>query len=287
MAFIQTSESTTQEKVIGVDPRTKILLLFFVSILSISINDFFFLLTLLDLIIVITILSDVDLEKIIRFIKPTFWLILPIFVIQLFFSYDKTGPLVVLPENWGNALGGYTLISTGSIFYAGSITFRILILALSSTLFSLSTDTNDFLIALRKIGVPYDLAIVVGLIIYFLPMVVTETSAVNSALETRGVSIRKGGFVKRIRTFRILITTILMNFIEKSKFQTISMETRGFSSNQKKSSLKKMKLHFFDYLIMILAIGIFSGIVYYYRIEIITPWLEMDLIEFLIELFQK
>ena len=287
MAFIQTTERTSREKITKVDPRTKILLLFFTSILAISINDFFFLLTLLDLIIIVTIVSEVDLVKIIRFIKPTFWLILPIFIIQLFFSYDKTGPLVILPENWGNVLGGYVLISVGSIFYAGSISFRILILALSSTLFSLSTNTNDFLIALRKLGVPYDLAIVVGLIIYFLPMVITETSAVNSALETRGVSIRKGGFVKRIKTFKILITTILMNFIEKSKFQAISMETRGFSSKEKKSTFKQLKLHFYDYLIMILAIGVFSAIIYYYRIEIITPWLEMDLIKYFIELFQK
>jgi len=267
MAF---SQSVREEKgyiSLNLDPRTKLLLLMIVSMLSVMINDFFFLLMLFDLVLLIAILSKANLLKIWKYVKPTIWMIIPVFLIQTFFSYVKDGPLVILPETWGK-IGGYVLISTGSLIFAGSICLRILILAVASSLFSLTTDSNDFLLALRKIGFPYEIAIVTGLIIYFLPMVITETTAVRNALETRGVSIRKGSFIKRLKTFQILITSILMNFIEKSKFQAMAMDARGFNSKIEKTVLRNLKLKIVDYLIMIAIVGIFAGFIYYFWDEI-------------------
>ena len=205
--------------------------------------------------------------KIWKYVKHTIWLVIPVFLIQTIFSYVKDGPLVILPDTWGN-IGGFVLISTGSLFYAGSICLRILILAVSSSLFSLTTDSNDFLLALRKIGFPYEIAIVTGLIIYFLPMVITETTSVSNALETRGVSIRKGRFLSRLKTFKILITAILMNFIEKSKYQAMAMDSRGFNSKIKKTTLCDLKLKLNDYVVMIVILVIFAGILFYFWEEI-------------------
>ncbi|MHA1557659.1 MAG: energy-coupling factor transporter transmembrane component T family protein [Candidatus Heimdallarchaeota archaeon] len=267
MAF---SRSANEEKAyvsFNLDPRTKLLVLMIVSLLSVAISDFFFLLMLFDFVILFTILSKADIMKIWKYVKHTIWLVIPVFLIQTIFSYVKDGPLVILPDSWGN-IGGFVLISTGSLFYAGSICLRILILAVSSSLFSLTTDSNDFLLALRKIGFPYEIAIVTGLIIYFLPMVITETTSVSNALETRGVSIRKGRFLSRLKTFKILITAILMNFIEKSKYQAMAMDSRGFNSKIKKTTLCDLKLKLNDYVVMIVIVAIFAGILYYFWEEI-------------------
>ncbi len=267
MAF---SRSANEEKAyvsFNLDPRTKLLVLMIVSLLSVAISDFFFLLMLFDFVILFTILSKADIMKIWKYVKHTIWLVIPVFLIQTIFSYVKDGPLVILPDTWGN-IGGFVLISTGSLFYAGSICLRILILAVSSSLFSLTTDSNDFLLALRKIGFPYEIAIVTGLIIYFLPMVITETTSVSNALETRGVSIRKGRFLSRLKTFKILITAILMNFSEKSKYQAMAMDSRGFNSKIKKTTLCDLKLKLNDYVVMIVIVAIFAGILYYFWEEI-------------------
>lgn len=267
MAF---SRSAIEEKAyisFNLDPRTKLLVLMIVSLLSVAINDFVFLLMLFDFVLLFAILSKANIMKIWKYVKPTIWLIIPVFIIQTIFSYVKDGPLVILPGTWGK-IGGFVLISTGSLFYAGSICLRILILAVSSSLFSLTTDSNDFLLALKKIGFPYEIAIVTGLIIYFLPMVITETTSVSNALETRGISIRKGRFLSRLKTFRILITAILMNFIEKSKYQAMAMDSRGFNSKTKKTTICDLKLKANDYVIMIVVIAIFAGILYYFWAEI-------------------
>ncbi len=277
MAF---SRSVNEEKAyisFNLDPRTKLLILMVVSLLSVVISDFFFLLMLFDLVLLFAILSKANIIKIWKYVKPTIWLIIPVFLIQTIFSYEKYGPLVILPETW-NLIGGFVLISVGSLFYAGSICLRILILAVSSSLFSLTTDSNDFLHALRKIGFPYEIAVVTGLIIYFLPMVISETTSVRNALETRGVSIRKGRFLSRLMTFRILITAILMNFIEKSKFQAMAMDSRGFNSKIRRTTICDLKLKVNDYVIMIVVVAIFAGIFYYF-------WEEINFLENIFDYF--
>ena len=266
MAFIQKTEKTdTSTPINNLDPRTKLFMLLSISILAVTINDLFFLLMICDIIILITILSDVDLVKMWKNIKPTTWLLIPTFIIQVFFSHVKDGvPLVILPENWDVLFDESILVSTGSIFYACSITLRILILALSSVLFSLTTDSNEFIQALRKIKVPYELAVMTGLIVYFLPIVVSETNAVRHALETRGVSIQKGRIIKRIKAFRILVSSLLLNFIEKSKYQAIAMDTRGFSSSNKKTTLREIKMRGRDYVVSLVLFIAIAGILYYF-----------------------
>lgn len=269
MAFIQQSESKNKIAFgITLDPRTKLLFLLIVSVLSVAINDLLFQLFLFDIVLIVTIFSKADLLKVWQYMKPTIWLALPIFIIQVFFSYVKDDPLVILPKTWP-IFSGYVLISVGSILFAGSICLRILTLAMSSILFSLITNTDDFLNSLRKIGIPYNVAFAAGLIIYFLPMVINETTAVRNALETRGVSITKGGIIKRIKTFRILISALLLNFLEKSKYQAIAMDSRGFGSSKKKTKFKDIRFKIQDYIVSFILLMIVSGLIYYYWDRII------------------
>ena len=264
MAFIQTKEKRRNLLSFTLDPRTKLLMLLVTSFLSVAITDAWFLFFLLELIVIFVLFSNIDLAKTWRYIKPTVLMVIPIFIIQLFFYYDKTNPILVTPESWGK-IGNVVLISMGSVEFAFSISFRILILALASCLFSLSTDSSDFLHALRRIGIPYEIAFTTGLVIYFFPMVVTETAIVRTSLETRGVSLRKGNFKARLSTFRILIISILMNFIEKSKYQAIAMDSRCFNMSKNRSSLKIMRFRFSDLLFMILTVVFATGMIYLFK----------------------
>ena len=264
MAFIQAKEKRRNVPSFTLDPRTKLLMLLVSSFLSVVISDAFFLFFLFEITIFFVLASNIDLIKTWRYVKPTVIMVIPIFIIQLFFYYDKTNPVLVTPENWGK-IGNIILISMGSIEFAFSITFRILILALASCLFSLTTDSGDFLYALRRIGIPYEIAFTTGLVIYFFPMVVQETTLVRTSLETRGVSLRKGNFKTRLATFRILIMSILMNFIEKSKYQAIAMDSRSFNMTKHRTSLKIMRFRLSDLVFMILTVVFTTSMIYLFK----------------------
>jgi len=223
--------------------------------------------------LILVIISRVNIKKIIRYVKPTFLLIPTIFIIQLLAWDSLSGNFIDIPVNFGflsqMVVNERTIsISVNALIFASNSCLRILNLAVGSSLFSLTTNSNDYLQSLTKIGIPFEIAFTTGLVIYFLPLVISETTEMRLSLETRGVSINRGNIISRLRSFKILATSILMNFIEKSKYQAIALESRGFNSGRKRTYYRKLKFGFFDIFITILVLGLIAGICYVFRAEL-------------------
>jgi energy-coupling factor transporter transmembrane protein EcfT len=231
------------------------------------INDTALLLIIFNLTLIVISFVKIEQATIWRFVKPTLWVIIPIFLIQLFLHYDKSTKLVIIPST-SPILAGYVLISLESILFAVNISLRIIILALASCLFSLTTDSTDYIYSMKKLGLPYELAFMTGLVIYFLPMVVTETIAVRNALETRGASLTEGRLKNRLQTFKILVASILMNFLEKSKYQAIALDSRGFNTSKERTSLKEIRFKLKDIIMSLFLLALTAGIIYYFRDKI-------------------
>jgi energy-coupling factor transport system permease protein len=267
MSFIHAGKTNKSFLLVDLDPRTKLLMVLLLSFLSVTIINPLFLFLLLEFILFIIFLANIDFRKIWRYIRPTLWFVGPIFIIQVIFSVNKTAPLLTLPSTWP-LVGDFVLISIGSLMYAISISLRIILLAIGSCMFSLTTNSKDFLQSLSKMKIPYSLVFTVGLVIYFLPMVVNEVSDVRDSLETRGLSIRKGSFLSRVKTFRVIVSTVLLNFIEKSKYQALAMESRGFHPRKARTTLHDITFGFVDYVISILSLGITATLLYLFWNEI-------------------
>ncbi|MEA2069727.1 MAG: energy-coupling factor transporter transmembrane component T [Asgard group archaeon] len=260
MSLIQETSNRKAIFSIALDPRTKILLLLSVSLSAVTINNLFFLLVLFEVIIYVSCIANINFKTLWQYLKPTIWVIIPLFLIQAFFAQDKTTALITIP--WFNN-NSFVLVSLESLKFATNITLRILILAYSSIFFSLVTNSQDFLQSLRKIGIPFEISFTAGLVIYFLPIIVSETAKVRDALETRGLSISTGKLRTRLKTFRILITALLLNFIEKARYQAIAMDSRGFKSSYKRTYFHKLNYRWIDWISLILILGL-NGVIYWY-----------------------
>ncbi|MGC9779218.1 MAG: energy-coupling factor transporter transmembrane protein EcfT [Candidatus Heimdallarchaeota archaeon] len=274
MTFVQSSRSKLKKRDFTLDPRTKLLMLLAVSLLSFLINDLYLLLSLFGTMLIIALIARIDYRQFIRYVKPTLWLLPSIFVIQLAFASSSSGDFIDIFVEFGpltNLVGinnHIISINIESLINATNSCLRIVNLAIGSCLFSLTTNSNDYLQSLTKIGLPFELAFTTGLVIYFLPMVVSETNEMRMSLETRGVSINRGSIIKRIRSFSVLATSILMNFIEKSKYQTIALESRAFNTDKKRTYYRKIKFSIIDVFITILILAAIAGICYLFREEL-------------------
>jgi energy-coupling factor transporter transmembrane protein EcfT len=141
-------------------------------------------------------------------------------------------------------------------------------LAVGSCLFSLTTNSNDYLQSLTKLRIPFSLAFTTGLVIYFLPMVITESNETRVALETRGISINRGSFITRIKNLFLLLTSILYNFLEKSKYQAIALDSRGFNPHKNRSYYRKVEFELIDISVIIFTLEFFGLMCYLFRTEI-------------------
>ncbi|NHJ85542.1 MAG: energy-coupling factor transporter transmembrane protein EcfT [Asgard group archaeon] len=270
MSFVQSAQKKERTNQITLDPRTKLLMLLFASFLAVLINDNILLAALNAVIIILTFISNVNIRLFWRAIKPVLFLVPAILIIQIIFPIDTSGYefIISFKFNFFNQLQiskDSILISTGTILSALIICQRVLILTMGSVLFSLTTDSSNYLQSLQRIKIPYTLAFTTGLVIYFLPMITSEVNNLQIALETRGVSINRGSFRKRIQAFQILLTALLMNFLEKSKYQAIALDTRGFNTRKKRTYFNRLKLSVIDFIMIILSIALFGVIVYFFR----------------------
>ncbi|HUT79683.1 MAG TPA: energy-coupling factor transporter transmembrane component T [Candidatus Bathyarchaeia archaeon] len=282
MAFIQNTRSQRKIQAFSLDPRTKLVMLLFASLLSFMINDYLIQLFMLNIMLMFAVIANINYKFFFKYVKPTLWLIPVIFIIQLAFNNSTSGDTFNFYVEYGFLLNidminiKSIIINIESLLFAVNSCLRIVNLAIGSVLFSLTTNSNDYLQSLTKIGLPFELAFTTGLVIYFLPMVISETAETRTALETRGVSITQGSFISRVKAFRILATSILINFIEKSKYQAIALESRGFKAQEKRTYYRKIKLHFIDLLMIIFILGLVAGICYISRYELklfFTSWI--------------
>ena len=145
-----------------------------VSIFSFMIDNTYLLLFLLNIMLIFVIISRVDLKKMFRYVKPTLWLIPTIFIIQFLAWESLSGNFINIPVNFGFASAIVSSnriisISVDALILAANSCLRILNLAVGSSLFSLTTNSNDYLQSLTKIGFPFEIAFTTGLVIYFLP----------------------------------------------------------------------------------------------------------------------
>lgn len=274
MTFVQNLRGQRNLQAFSLDPRTKLFMLLFLSLLSFMINNYLIQLFMLNLMLIVAILANINFKIFYKYMKPTLWLLPVLFVIQLAFIKSSTGNNFNFYVEFGflsNIIWtNYKsiIINIDSLLLAINTCLRIINIAMGSVLFSLTTNSNDYLQSLRKIGFPFELAFTTGLVIYFLPMVISETNETKTALETRGISITHGSFFSRVKAFRILATSILINFLEKSKYLAIALDTRGFKSQNKRTYFHSLKLRLLDILMMIFIIFLVGGICYISREEI-------------------
>ncbi|MBN1328092.1 MAG: energy-coupling factor transporter transmembrane protein EcfT [Candidatus Heimdallarchaeota archaeon] len=273
MAFVQ---NTSQRKIqtFNLDPRTKLVMLFFLSLLSFMISNYLIQLFMLNLMLIFAVISNINFKSFFKYIKPTLWLLPIIFIIQLAFNNSSSGNTFSFYVEFGFLSNivqinyNFITINIDSLLLAVNSSLRIVNLAIGSVLFSVTTNSNDYLQSLTKIGFPFELAFTTGLVIYFLPMVISETAETRIALEIRGVSITQGTFISRIKAFKILATSILINFIEKSKYQAIALDSRGFKSKGKRTYYRKIKLQFIDVIMIVFILSLVAGICYISKDEL-------------------
>ncbi|NHJ47625.1 MAG: energy-coupling factor transporter transmembrane protein EcfT [Asgard group archaeon] len=272
MAFIQSSKNRLSNKTITLDPRTKLVMLLLMSLLIYMVSNFYLLFSILCSMIILALIAKIPWKKFYRYIRPTIWVLPSLFIIQLIFPINASGPSFDLLVNFGfmsNYLNDQTLtLNLGSVLFALNSCLRIFNLAVGSCLFSLTTNSNDYIQALTKIAIPYSIAFTTGLVIYFLPMVVTETNDTRMALETRGISISRGSFKTRVKNLYLLLTSILYNFLEKSKYQAIALDSRGFNPRKKRSYYRKIEFELIDVSVLIFTIELFCLMCFIFRTEI-------------------
>ena len=226
------------------DPRVKIVLLFFYLLLVFFVENVAGFLALGISIALLMIVSQVPLGMQLRSIRPILWIVLFTFGVHLFMTPGTAlfavGPLSATWE--GLTRGVY-------------IGLRLILLILLSTLLTLTTSPlrltdglEALLSPLRRVGVAvHELSMMMTIALRFIPTLLEELDRIMKAQKARGADFEHGSIVRRMRAIVPVLVPLFLSAFRRADELAMAMEARCYRGGEGRTQMKELHIGRVDY----------------------------------------
>jgi energy-coupling factor transport system permease protein len=165
---------------------------------------------------------------------------------------------------------GYHLTAP-NVENAAAMTLRFVVLVESFSVFFLTTSPDHLGLALEESRVPYEFAFAFTTAVRFVPVLAEEAQTIMDAQKARGLELEKGGILKRIRNYVPVLIPLIVSAIRRSLELAEAMESRAWGATKKRSNLYALKLHWGDFALLGITVGIIiAGVYIHFFIHIPT-----------------
>lgn len=129
-----------------------------------------------------------------------------------------------------------------------------------------NTRLQDLTAAMvTQIKIPYEYAFMFTAALRFVPDFIAESHAVQEAQACRGLSMHANMF-KRMANYLSVVQPLMLKSLGRSETMALSLELRGFGSQQRHSFMSNVQPKSADYMTMVLF-AIISVVVVYMRLQ--------------------
>ncbi len=237
------------------DPRVKILLIFFIVILLFFVKTISGYLILFLFSVFLIVLSKSNFSSVMRSIKPILVLLIFTAVFQIFFT---PGTVIFQYK--------FVKITAQGVKLATYISIRLILLSfftfiLTSTTSNIElTDGFESIISPLKIfGFPaQEVSLMISISLRFVPVLFEEADRIMKAQMSRGAEFNKGSLIERAKSFLPLLLPLLLNALNRADKLATAMEARGFVIGQKRTKYREMRLSGADFLAIFVTILVMS-----------------------------
>lgn len=228
----------------NLDPRTKLIISFCLSLLAITFQDWIQLLVLFLFLLFFSWVMGVDFRKAWGGLRVLLPLLLLLLIVQSVFS---SGGKVLLK------ISSLPILTTSGLIIGLSIMLRMAVLLLSA-LFLLTGRPGDLILGLIYFKVPYEIAFMVSLGFSFIPLFQEEVKDTIIALQLRGREIKKAAIGENLKLAAAMFFPLVYGVLVKAEKMTVTMETRGFRAFKTRTYYKNLTMKYIDYFLMTLFI---------------------------------
>lgn len=227
-------------KLEALDARVKLYMLLALSSLCVASRRPGQLLAALLLTVLILLSGGVSPARALWRVKSALSLIFMVFVLQCVFN--RRGEALL-------SLGGFTLVTREGFVTALCVLIRFIVIILSG-LMILTGARRDYLLALRQLGLPYEICFMVMAGLHFLPLLREEAQDVMYAVQMRGTKISGTSLKNRLSVYLRVAIPVVAGAIRRSEQMSVAMEARAFRSMPGRSSMRTLKMKKSDWLYM-------------------------------------
>src|SRR5699024_704999 len=232
------------------DPRTKMIIIFFFVIFVFFANNAWSYGLLTTFVLINIFITRIPLRFILKGLIPIWFLIVFTFLIHFFLTKD--GPV---------AFEIFSLkIHICGIMKGLVISLRFGLLVLMTSLMTLTTtpieitDAIESLLGpLKKVKFPvHELALMMSISLRFIPTLMQETDKISKAQASRGVDFRTGPIKERIKAIVPLLVPLFVSAFKRAEELAMAMEARGYQGGDGRTKVRELRYRTIDILSFVL-----------------------------------
>jgi len=148
-----------------------------------------------------------------------------------------------------------------SLLYSISRSMLMITMMIAGMVFISTTKTEEFILAMIKLGVPYRVAFAISTSVRLVPMILNSTYTVIQAQQSRGLNLSSGSIFERIKKYIPLFAPVFISTIRGTNELGMALESKGFGG-EKRNFFIRIKFQRNDYLsfVMIALILIIASL---------------------------
>ena len=220
------------------DPRSKLLAMFLLIVISFWANNPITNLILFVVTGIFVSLSGVPLSFFIKGLRSMFFLIAFTTIFQLFFI---SGGQVL----WEI---GFIKITSHGVEQAGVIFCRFVLIIFFSTLLtlttmplSLATAVESLLSPLKRFKVPvHEIGLMLSMSLRFVPTLMDDTIRIMNAQKARGVDFGEGSIVQKVKAMIPILIPLFATSLKRADSLATAMEARGYQGGVGRSQYRQL-----------------------------------------------
>lgn len=224
------------------DPRTKMVIVVCLSTLALIYNTPERLSLLLAVTILLLLVFRIDIRSVWVYLKHFLSLMAIVFIIQCLFT--RGGDVLL-------TLGTVPLVTSEGLLTGAGLVLRIIVVMAAALLLT-TVSSRDFILGLVQWRVPYELAFMVSIALRFLPLFRDEMVNVMTAIQLRGVELKRVSWGEKMELFRCLLFPVVFGMLLKAQNLAAAMEARGFRAYPRRTYLRRLDFIWADYVVILL-----------------------------------
>ena len=227
------------------DPRTKIVLLFFFLAAIFIFDSPLAYAALTAFTAALIAVSRVPFLLMLKALKPLSWIIAFTFVIHLVSTPgDAFFHVWLFDFTWQGAAKGFF------------IALRLALLILLSALLTYTTSPLALTDALetlmqpaKRVGVPaHEIAMMMTIALRFVPTLIEEADKIMKAQQARGADFTEGSVIERVKGFVPILVPLFISAFRRADDLALAMEARCYRGGVGRTQMKALRISSIDYI---------------------------------------
>ncbi|WP_077623992.1 energy-coupling factor transporter transmembrane component T family protein [Sediminibacillus massiliensis] len=236
------------------DPRTKMVIIFFFVIFVFFANSFWSYGVLTLFAITSALTTGIRFPYILKGLTPVWFLIVFTFLLHLFVT--REGDVLFRVFSYP--------IYSGALAQGTAISLRFFLLIMVTSLLTLTTTPieitdaiESLLHPLKKIKFPvHELALMMSISLRFIPTLMQETEKISKAQASRGVDFRTGPLKERVQAVVPLLVPLFVSAFKRAEELAMAMEARGYQGGEGRTKLRELKIEKRDIGVFLLFLAV-------------------------------